>query len=288
MELAPSPLYRVLVDYERHFRAHCAEAESFQRAAAERHAIAQARIAEQVRRIWFIRCYPAHSYTQRTQQAAVDAAVSNVERHFRFIRDVYTEFASAHAQQAAQHDAALASFDAELQSLANAPIIPAAATPEHATLLDLLPEAKLRAWADYCRRSHVQFNDKVAELDRAYSVLRQDVDALLMQGPRRSLEELAAQERLVAERLEEQSAIVNTLASDFKSVQAKVEDWARIIALSGGGQGGVDMEELRGMEEINCVHLNSLLPRVREVAEQAEGLAQAAVRGKVRVGVGIC
>lgn len=48
LELAPSPLYRVLVDYERHFRAHCTESELFQRAAAERHAIAQAKIAEQV------------------------------------------------------------------------------------------------------------------------------------------------------------------------------------------------------------------------------------------------
>ncbi len=48
LELAPSPLYRVLVDYERHFRAHCTEAEAFQKAAVGRHALALERIAEQV------------------------------------------------------------------------------------------------------------------------------------------------------------------------------------------------------------------------------------------------
>ncbi len=228
---------------------------------------------------------PPFQHPQRVQHAAIAAATTSVQNHFRHLCDVYTDFTQRHAAQSTTHTNALTEFDHDLHSLANQPLLPSVCTPEHRVLLDLLPEQRLRVWADYCRRSHTQFIDKVRELDRIHTVLCRDVESLLAHPPggRPSLEELVTQERHVRGLLDEQTAIVNTLSSDFGSVQAKVEAWARILALSSAASagGGVDMEELRGMEEINCVHLSELLPRVREVAGEADALAHAAVQSKV-------
>ena len=63
--------------------------------------------------------------------------------------------------QAEAHRDILARFSADMDRLASCELHPGARTGTSRRLLDLLPEQRLRDWAEACRRSHSAFGDKV-------------------------------------------------------------------------------------------------------------------------------
>lgn len=164
----------------------------------------------------------------------------------------------------------------------------------------------------------MQFGDKVRELDRIYAALRHDVEALLLTAPSAggsAIDQLLGTHAAVVTQMEDQVTILGALQSDFRTVQHKVEDWARAVAseaaqaaqagsptpgagqAGAGAQGlhhplmsgsGVDLEELRGMEEMNRVHRGEMLPRVRAAYAAAEELAQECLRQKNAMTAFVC
>lgn len=66
--------------------------------------------------------------------------------------------------QAAGHREILTHFTADMEQLAACELHPAARAPGARRLLDLLPEQRLRDWADSCARSHAAFMEKVGAL----------------------------------------------------------------------------------------------------------------------------
>lgn len=59
------------------------------------------------------------------------------------------------------HREILSRFSADMERLAACELHPAARSPGSRRLLDLLPEQRLRDWADSCARSHAAFMEKV-------------------------------------------------------------------------------------------------------------------------------
>ena len=64
-------------------------------------------------------------------------------------------------RQAEAHNDILARFSSDMDRLASCELLPGARTGSARRLLDLLPEQRLRDWAEACQRSHAAFGDKV-------------------------------------------------------------------------------------------------------------------------------
>ena len=72
-------------------------------------------------------------------------------------------------QQHERHGELLQRFAQDMELLASITLHEGASTDRIKRLIDMVPEQRLREWAENCRRSHEQFADKVCGSWRAAS-----------------------------------------------------------------------------------------------------------------------
>ena len=199
LEAASSPLGRALIDYERQFRLHRAQAQALQRGADARLASCRRCVKEQL-----------------TQIRAMGAATSNLQHHLAATSKSCEKFAAAFATQRTSQQRILQSFDGNLELLRSIDVHPAiweahvaaasaagggsgggsaalstsaaaaaagtaaGAAASDRSLLAALPIERLRSWHAECTRSHEQLCAKVTSLLDSFAALV--ADAAVQQG----------------------------------------------------------------------------------------------------------
>lgn len=155
-----NPMLAAYQAFEYQFSLHAAKARA-QREAIERRREASARLFAE----------------SEAQVRGIRAAQSNVEATHRELMAEYAAFRDTFAARHAAHGALLASFEDDMRRLLQARLHGALATPQRQTLLDCIPEARFRSWADTCRHEHEQLAARVVELDALMRDLREAVES---------------------------------------------------------------------------------------------------------------
>lgn len=137
--------------------------------------------------------------------------------------------------------------------------------PLRRTLLDCVPEDKVRRWAADCRRSHEHFASKVRDLEELFSRLRLDVEALFMTGPDVDIAALEEELERAQTRLGEQASAIQRLDADLEAVRALVEDTVAELSEggseSGSGSGlGTVLDKCAALHAVDDEHVKSILP----------------------------
>lgn len=104
---------------------------------------------------------------QENQVKGLEAAIANMDEHYNQISGAYTGFKSYYIQLFEKHKNLLQYFESDMQKvkvmiqttdqqlqLRETTIHPALATSGVKTLMDFVPEARLRKWAEECASEH--------------------------------------------------------------------------------------------------------------------------------------
>ncbi|EFN58270.1 hypothetical protein CHLNCDRAFT_57098 [Chlorella variabilis] len=258
LDEAGSPLLRLLPDYQRQFQAHLLQANAAHEASQQRMATCARLVSE-----------------QEVQALSIDAATSNVELHYAYIRDSFGAFMARYQQQHAQHAEVLSRFEPDLQHLAATELHPALRGSEEgaASLAGLVSAEALRESAAACARGHQHFGGKVAELEGLFGMLKADVEALFMQAPSVDLEALTRQLEEQHGAVDEQGSIVAALSSDLSKVAQLVEQAGEAAAAADPAASAHVSDTVHMLEAMREAHVGHLLPRVDGCRAAVEAFA---------------
>ena len=286
---SPSPLLRALPVYRREFAQHRRRARQSLRRAQEGFAECQRLLAE-----------------MEVQALAIDAARENVDVHYAHIARTQEGFLAGFDAAGARHGALLDGFEGELEQMARIPLLRSAppAEPSRAeapraggagrlkqhgfgTLADLLPAAKLRAWAAHCRTARGQFCGRVRELAGQVPGLQKEVEALFMTLPSVDLKELGLQIDAGEQQVAELASIGESLEKDTATVERLVDEAQADAPPPGGGASGSlsqsrlqPLDAIAALEPMNELHTGSHLPRSQELVAGVERLAAHCLKCK--------
>ncbi|KAK9786296.1 hypothetical protein WJX73_002901 [Symbiochloris irregularis] len=259
LDAAHSPLIRALPEYERQFRHHLAHSQAALESCQARHRTCTQLVGE-----------------IEVQGRAIDAARTNVERHFNHMHDAYLKFMQRYTTQHAKHKALLARFPADMATLSSVTIHPAASTAELQTLADLVPQEGLQSWAASCKNAMQSLAAKVEEGDALWMGLKQDVEALLLQAPTVALDLLARELTHHQTAISDQAALVQVLHKDLAQIERLIT--SAVADLAGAreqGDGATPLDKCQLMDTMNDNHITTLMPRV-----EASSASLAALCGR--------
>ncbi|GMH33246.1 hypothetical protein BSKO_01080 [Bryopsis sp. KO-2023] len=265
LQRAASPLVRALPDYELRFQHQQVTAQEFW----------------DVSQKYFQHCQQLLS-EQEVQSRTIDAARANIQLHFNSISRAFTEFLNGFHQQQGLHGEVLREFERDMDVLMGTELCPGLRTEKWEKLVDLLPEGKLRQWAESCRKAHRHFAEKVADLEGLFSVLKSDVEALFMQAPSVDLDDLGL---LLADKehlLEEHGSIIQVLSKDLATVRKLVEDTVKLLGSERLSSGAVH-DACGAMESMDESHTGQFIPRMKECTAMLEEFCSHCLECKNRM-----
>ncbi|KAL6061315.1 Ubiquitin domain containing protein [Balamuthia mandrillaris] len=200
-----SPLPRLagaLVKYEHQFSHHLSFAKGVLVAVDGRIALSR-------------RCYAE----QDIQAKALEAATANLNDHNGQILQAFSTFKEHFIAQQSKHYGLLESFAHDLQRLRETVIHEALQTPTMRTLIDCIPEDRLRKWADDCRKEHEQLALRISELEAGIVRANEEVEAENLKPPDVDFEDLRERINLAVKQRKEAGAIKTAFAQDVKKVR---------------------------------------------------------------------
>lgn len=168
----------------------------------------------------------------------------------------------------------LNSFESDLQALKVVQLHPALKTPQRETLLDCVPEGKLREWCLKCQNNHEQLSRRVDDLQKLFTEIEKGVEQESTVYPQ--LDFTALRTKLGEARLcrADQEGTLKTLVSDLERVKETLKS-----ALNEDMSSSKHLSQItQEFEERNEHHRNTLLPKIknigRKVAESIDVFAQ--------------
>eukprot|EP00891_Asterochloris_glomerata_P000620 jgi/Astpho2/620/fgenesh1_pg.00013_%23_39_t len=256
LDSAASPLLRTLPAYERSFRTHVQKAEEHVTVCLKYSAMCQQLVSE-----------------QEVQALAIDAARVNVEHHYQYICGSYGDFMDRYKQQHERHGELLQRFAQDMELLASITLHEGAGTDRIKRLIDMVPEQRLREWAENCRRSHEQFTDKVQELEQLFVGLKADVEALFMQAPSVDLDDLGRRMEGLQKLIEDQNSVLAVLRSDQARVERLVQDAVGQLTAAASASSVQPLDACYALEVMNDSHTQQLLPCMEQSHTEWEAFA---------------
>eukprot|EP00898_Chlorokybus_atmophyticus_P004732 jgi/Chlat1/525/Chrsp103S00995 len=260
---SPSPLLRALPYYERHFAHHLAQVQAIHEASQQRLKLAAQLVAE-----------------QRVQAAAIDAAGENVDVHYRSIAQLRDEFLRSYDRSYDAHQRLLSNFERDMDSLRERALHPALQTEARHSLLDCVPEAKLRKWADDCRRSSAQFRLKVNESSSLFTQLQRNVEELFMVGPQVDIRQLEERVKRGAVLLDRQASVVQSLQKDRKMVAQLIEETVSRLSDPNLSTSTRAVDACAALDPMHHAHLTDQLPAVTDCDKQLQQLVAQCFESK--------
>mmetsp|Transcript_29538 Transcript_29538/g.54221 ORF Transcript_29538/g.54221 Transcript_29538/m.54221 type:complete len:1398 (-) Transcript_29538:16-4209(-) len=259
---APSPRLRALPDLERLVQHHLESAQAFWDVAKRRVGRCRQLLSE-----------------QEVQARSVDAARVNAELHLRRSLESHAAFEARFARHRTAHVALLDGLTTALQVLQDTVLPPPLQSDRRRVLSDLVSTARLRTWADACRRSLDSFVVKVADLATLWSALKADAGLFLAQPPSVDLDALGRELAQREAAMDEQSAIMDSVSKDLRRIQTLVETVVRELA---AGRSISSLEDnAAAMETVHESIRTKVLPRLTELDSSSTHLCTACEASKI-------
>jgi len=239
-----SVLLQTLPSYERYFDYHVRMAKAHIDVAARR-----------------IKAFEQCSINLNNQQAAVQAVVNNLKLYWLKRKEQEKEFFSRFTKHRRRHDDMLNSFECDLQALKVIQLHPKLKNPQRETLLDCVPEGKLRKWYVKCQQNHEQLSRRVDDLQKLYSEIEKGVEQESTVYP--LIDFTALRTKLGEARLcrADQEGTFKTLVSDLERVRETLKSALNEDMCSSKHLSQITQE----FEERNDHHRNTLLPKIKDI-----------------------
>eukprot|EP01116_Phalansterium_solitarium_P018996 TRINITY_DN5186_c0_g1_i2.p1 TRINITY_DN5186_c0_g1~~TRINITY_DN5186_c0_g1_i2.p1 ORF type:complete len:458 (-),score=124.83 TRINITY_DN5186_c0_g1_i2:140-1513(-) len=206
-----SPLYAALLKYEYEFATHLNTALGYKKALETRLSLCKGSIAE-----------------QEIQVAAVDAAVTHLNQHLQQVGEAYKNFQGMYQRLNEKHEKLLASFPGDMERLRNIPLHIALRRDRMNTLMDVIPEQKLRLWAEDCAAEHGQLSTRVAELDKQVTGLRHQALAAAAQRCDVDFKSLGASVQRANDIVGEVALHTQLFAADLQQVKDRRDESTKL------------------------------------------------------------
>eukprot|EP01103_Thecamoeba_quadrilineata_P011986 TRINITY_DN2985_c0_g2_i1.p1 TRINITY_DN2985_c0_g2~~TRINITY_DN2985_c0_g2_i1.p1 ORF type:complete len:892 (-),score=156.66 TRINITY_DN2985_c0_g2_i1:19-2334(-) len=113
---------------------------------------------------------------QENQKNGFSVALTNLNEHLNLFMRRYDTFRSYFEKEQQSHEDLLATFEDDLQRLKRTKLHPALSQNDMNYLIDCVPQAKLRAWAEECRTNHEQLKSRVLDMNVQQLVLSVDAE----------------------------------------------------------------------------------------------------------------
>eukprot|EP00026_Physarum_polycephalum_P000030 Phypoly_transcript_00030.p1 GENE.Phypoly_transcript_00030~~Phypoly_transcript_00030.p1 ORF type:complete len:1571 (+),score=474.31 Phypoly_transcript_00030:66-4778(+) len=261
-EFENRPLIHALKSYEHQFHGH--------------YLIAQAICEAFERRLYT--CKMCFSEVH-VQVRGIECAVLNLRNHMGQLVHSQEEFLAHAKLQIKEGEELLEQWDNDLAQLKDVHIHPSLATPG-TTLLDLIPEARLRAWAKDSVAETEQVKIRIPPMENQLRQFQQEVEEEIQKPNDVDLRELSDRIFHSEEILKDIMTKVQMFAKDFENVRTRVE-----IALR-NTQGQSLGNFCEGFDEIAKVHEAHLsYLRAQDEASKENFLVFARCKAKVSRGV---
>jgi len=241
-----SVLLQTLPSFERYFEYHVRMAKAHIDVAAR-----------------MIKAFEQCSVKLNNQQAAVQAVVNNLKLYWLKRKEQEKEFFLRFTKHRRRHDDMLNSFECDLQALKVIQLHPMLKTPQRETLLDCVPEGKLRQWYVKCQQNHEQLSRRVDDLQKLFSEIEKGVELESTVYP--LIDFTALRTKLGEARLcrADQEGTFKTLVSDLERVRETLkrlnEDMCSSKHLS---------QITQEFEERNDHHRDTLLPKIQAIGSK--------------------
>mmetsp|Transcript_16373 Transcript_16373/g.19644 ORF Transcript_16373/g.19644 Transcript_16373/m.19644 type:complete len:850 (-) Transcript_16373:187-2736(-) len=256
LDSASSPLIRALPFYERQFKFHLQQGQAIWAASQKRASICRRLVSE-----------------MHVQVLAIDSARESVDIHFDYISKAQAEFNNHFSRHHAEHSELLATFESEVDKLQKTALHPALRTTDRRSLLDCLPEGKLRSWSHGCERSHKHFEGKVSELSSLFNLLQRNVEELLMTGPDVEVAQLEEHLQDAQKYEEEETSILQSLSKDLCTVQRLVEETVTELSNTESMSSSIrPLDACAALDPMNELHTGSHLPQMEQCDAQLSKL----------------
>lgn len=206
---------------------------------------------------------------QEVQARAIDAARANIQLHFHSIGTGFAEFLSNYSVQKRKHVEVLEEHGPLMDLMRATHLHPDLQRDGRVKLMDLVPEEKLRKWAESCRKAHTHFSEKVANLEGLFGSLKRDVEALFMQAPSVDLDDLGKVLGEKEDLLEEHGSIIQVLGKDLATVKSLVEECVKCLG-SNVSESEATLDACAALESMNDSHVKQFLPRLKECTYKLE------------------
>lgn len=117
------------------------------------------------------------AYEQEMMLAALQSSFSPLSEQISQVNQAYDVFLQTYKPLSEQHESLLATFEENMRKLKDTRLHTSLITSSGIqTLMDVVPEIRLRRWAEECASEHSQLKSRVGELTKQFVVVKEAVD----------------------------------------------------------------------------------------------------------------
>eukprot|EP01114_Cavostelium_apophysatum_P006313 TRINITY_DN1756_c0_g1_i1.p1 TRINITY_DN1756_c0_g1~~TRINITY_DN1756_c0_g1_i1.p1 ORF type:complete len:1369 (+),score=514.64 TRINITY_DN1756_c0_g1_i1:270-4376(+) len=232
-KMEKSPLVWKLMEYENEFLEHKYTAEVLKKSCDARADACKSCV-----------------YEQEVQVKGLQVAVLPLNEHHSQVISAYGVFQKYYKQLSEHHESLLSTFEDDMKKLREIRIHHSLNASGMNTLMDVVPEVKLRKWAEECANEHSHMKNRVNELEKQFAALKETLDMENRRQPDVDFKSLQQQLKKAEEMKADLALRLQVFSTDYNIAAAKLQE-----ATSGDRRQSIG-NLTEGFQELKQKHLN--------------------------------